>query len=120
MNYVIRNKTKGALLTENAVFAKSFFKRLIGYMFRDQLAPDDALIFYNAPSIHMFFMQMPLDIVFLDRENKVIRIYANLAPWRLANCLRAKVTIELPALTCQKHSLELGDVLEIKAAFKKT
>ena len=119
MNYTITNRTKGKVITERARFARSFFKRMFGYMFRARIEADDALIFYSAPSMHMFFMRFPLDIVFLDKSNKVIRIFKSIGPWRLANCFQSKVTIEFSADVTTKIPIELGDILDISAVSTK-
>ncbi|MCM8830840.1 MAG: DUF192 domain-containing protein [Candidatus Omnitrophica bacterium] len=81
-------------------------------MFRRNISDEEALIFYNAPSIHMFFMHFPLDVVFLDDKFRVIKIYANLKPWRMANCFSAKITIELPQGKTIKIPIEKNDVLD--------
>ncbi|MCM8786526.1 MAG: DUF192 domain-containing protein [Candidatus Omnitrophica bacterium] len=111
MYYKIVNKTKNLVVAKKAIVANNFFKRLKGYMFQKNISDDDALIFYNTPSIHMFFMYFPLDIVFLDDKYKVIKIYTNLKPWRLANCFGSKITIELPAGKTIKIPIEEYDIL---------
>jgi uncharacterized protein len=113
MIYTITNKTQETQICPKARVAASFYSRLLGYMFKSSIAVDEALIFYNAPSIHMFFMRFPLDIVFLGEDNKVIKIYSHLAPWRLANCLFSRVTIELPAGKVDSLGLAIGDILKI-------
>jgi uncharacterized membrane protein (UPF0127 family) len=34
-------------------------------------------------SIHTFFMLMPIDVLFLNNEDKVVKIIRNLRPWRM-------------------------------------
>lgn len=113
INYLIVNKTKNVTITDKAKFARTFFSRMIGYMFRLSIDKDDALIFYHAPSIHMFFMRFPLDIIFLDKYNRVIRIFENIQPWSLANCLFSSATIEFPVGTVKRIPIEPGDVIDI-------
>ena len=46
--------------------------------------------------MHMMFMRFPIDIVFLNRENKVIRICHDLRPWRFSPIvLGARIALEL-------------------------
>ncbi|MCF7872727.1 MAG: DUF192 domain-containing protein, partial [Candidatus Omnitrophica bacterium] len=94
MFYKIVNKTKDVEITSSAEVASGFFQRLFGLMFRNNIKDDQALIFYQAPSIHTFFMRFPIDIIFLDREMKVKRIVNSLSPWRVVFCKDAYVTIE--------------------------
>ena len=61
----------------------------------------------------MFFMRFTLDIVFLGKDNKIIKICSNLMPWKLANCLISRVTIELPAGKADLLGLAIGDTFKI-------
>jgi uncharacterized membrane protein (UPF0127 family) len=112
MNYRIINKTKGIVIVSKAIVAKSFLERLKGLMFRRNMDRDEALIFYSAESIHMFFMRFPIDIVFLDKSMRVIKIRSQLKPWRMASCFSSSVTIELPANKAKDTHTEVGDILE--------
>jgi hypothetical protein len=42
-------------------------------------------------------MRFPIDVVFIDRENRVVDVERELAPWRTAKRRGAKAVIELPA-----------------------
>jgi uncharacterized membrane protein (UPF0127 family) len=115
MIYRIINKTKGNIIAVEAVVAKTFLQRAVGLMFRQSLTPYDAMIFYKAPSIHMFFMFFPIDVVFLDKEMRVMKIFAALRPWQIASCFKSAVTLELPVHTANNTGLAIGDTLEIVA-----
>lgn len=116
MNYQLINKTKSVTLSQKAKKADNFFLRLIGLMFRKNMADDEALIFYYTPSIHTFFMRMSIDVVFLGKNMQVIRIVESLRPWKVISCFRSFVTIELPAQKISKSPLEIGDILEIASS----
>ncbi len=109
----IFNKNKANIVAQPAEIAKSFFQRLIGLMFRSKMDKGEALIFYQAPSIHTFFMKFPIDIVFLDKNKKVIRICPALKPWRIVFCPKAYITIELAPQRAREVNLEPGDVLDV-------
>ena len=112
MIYKIYTAKDGNLLIEKALVARTFFQRFLGLIPRKNIAGDEALIFYNAGSIHMFFMRFPIDVIFLDRENKIIKIVTNLKPWQLANCFSAKVTVEMSAGKAEQFCLAVGDKLD--------
>ena len=118
MTYKIKNKTNSKLLAEKAKVADNFFLRLKGLMFDRSLPEVSALIFYRAPSIHTFFMRFAIDLVFLNKSMKVIRIVEALKPWRMILCPGAYVTIELPAHKSSQISLQTGDNLELEAVEK--
>lgn len=91
------NKTKGKDISSQTTVAKSFYSRLMGLMFRQSMGDQEALVFYKASSIHMFFMFMAIDVIYLDKDMKVMKIVRGLKPWLMSSCFGAYCTIELPA-----------------------
>jgi len=59
----------------------------------------------------MAFMRFAIDAVFLDRDDRVVKIAADLRPWRMAGSRGAKSVIELPAGEAQRRGLKAGDRL---------
>lgn len=113
MNYRIINKTKSIVLSQKAKKADNFFKRFLGLMLKKNMEWEEALIFYHSPSIHTFFMKIPIDVVFLDKNMQVLRIVENLKSGKIISCFKSLVTIEFPVHKTSKSSLEVGDILEI-------
>ena len=56
-------------------------------------------------SVHTFGMKYPLDIIYLDRKNKVKKIIKNLKPKRLSFSIFAKSVLEVKAGTANQLSL---------------
>ena len=93
--------------------AESFFSRLIGLMFKEKMDGFDGLLIKKCNSIHTFFMRYPLDILFLDKEMKVVRVYRNLLPWRMTRVVwKAVQVLELKAGTLPSD-IKIGDRLEV-------
>ncbi len=60
----------------------------------------------------MFFMRFPIDAIYLDRENRVLAIQAELKPWRIgAPVKRAHKVLEISAGRAREVNLAVGDVL---------
>jgi uncharacterized membrane protein (UPF0127 family) len=78
---------------------------------RDSLAAGSALILAPCSSIHTFFMRFPIDVAFVDREGVILRIAADLRPWRIALALRAFAVIEMPGGTFAAADTRVGDAL---------
>lgn len=108
---MILNLTRGTVVAERAWEASSLLWRGRGMIGRDFDA-FDALVFPGCGAIHMFFMTMPLDIVFLDASGLVVGLRNGLRPWRLAWEPRASAVIELPAGRLGFSPVERGDRLE--------
>jgi uncharacterized membrane protein (UPF0127 family) len=76
--------------------ANGFYNRFAGFMLKKK--PDYALIFRNCSSVHTFFMRFNLDIVFLDKGGNILKIKANIKPWRIVLPVEKSVDIlEIPS-----------------------
>ena len=67
-------------------------------------------------AVHTFFMKFPIDLVYIDRNQRVKKVSKRVPAWRLSACLSAHSILELPAGTIQDSQTEAGDALEIVAA----
>lgn len=103
---------KGKAILKNVSLANTFWKRFSGYMLRRK--PHEAgILFPTSGAMQTTFMRFNLDIIFLDRDNKIVKILRNVKPWR-ATKIYAKVSkvLEVPA-GCFPLELTEGDFLEI-------
>lgn len=101
----------GAVVCERCVVADTMWMRARGLLGRSSLGEDEGILLQPAGSIHMFFMRFPIDAVFLDRELRVLRVAADLRPWRMAGRRGAKLVLELPAGRCARAGVREGDRL---------
>jgi uncharacterized membrane protein (UPF0127 family) len=106
-------KEDGSVVCERCVVADSFWSRMKGLLGRSTLAEDEGILLRPASSVHMFFMRFPIDAVFLDREQQVVKVAGNLRPWRLAGVRRSKAVLELPAGACERRGVREGDRLSV-------
>jgi uncharacterized membrane protein (UPF0127 family) len=77
-------------------------------------ATGTGLVLPRCSSIHTCFMHFTIDIVFLDANNRVIKVVENLKPWRIAYCPRAKTVLELPGGTSQELGIGNGVILTFR------
>ena len=103
----------GGLLLDRLRFARSIRTRTKGLLGRRELAPGEGLAF-REKSIHMFFMRMPLDIVFCDADLRVVKVVPDLAPWRLAACAQARYVLEIGPGEARRLAIEAGTVLALE------
>ena len=112
---LVRVRTEaGTIVCERCELADRLLARTRGLLGRDSLAPGSGMLIDAAPSVHMFFMRFPIDVVFLDRNRKVVRIVHGLRPWRVAGARKAVAALELPAGSVAEAGLEEGDVLVLE------
>ncbi len=82
MIQAINNRT-GKVLATNVRVADTLFTRMKGLLGRKELPQGEALWIKPCFSVHTFFMQFPIDVLFLNKKNQVIAVVSNLTPNRL-------------------------------------
>jgi uncharacterized membrane protein (UPF0127 family) len=87
--------------------------RRTGLLGREFLDADAALVLAPCLAVHTAFMRFAIDIAFVDREGRAVRLVRDLAPWRMAIAPRAYAAIELPAGALNLHEVNVGDHLEL-------
>ena len=71
------------VISANVVVADSVFKRFKGLMGRKSLVDGESLLIKNCPSVHSFFMKIPIDVVSISSDWTVLGVEV-LRPWRIA------------------------------------
>ncbi|HSW50972.1 MAG TPA: DUF192 domain-containing protein [Bryobacteraceae bacterium] len=112
----IRNLTRGNILAGQAEIADTSRKRRVGLLKHDSLPSGHGLWITPCEGVHTFGMKFPIDVIFLDRAKKVLKIRAGMGPRRISLCLRAHSVLELPAGTAAAAETRAGDQLEFSAA----
>ncbi len=106
----VHNVTRGRDLATRAQVAASFWTRLRGLIGRPHLAPGEGLVLIPSRGVHMWFMRFPIDVVYVDREGRVVDVDEHLAPWRIGRPRpRAHFVVELPAGTVAATGTRPGD-----------
>jgi len=109
------NASKNTVLATNALLADSFFSRAVGLLHRKGLEADEALILTRCQSIHMFFMRFAIDVIFADKDNRVVGLTPHIKPYQMSPIFfKASYAVELPVGTIQRSQTTVGDRLEIK------
>lgn len=71
------------VLAKKAKMADSIYLRTLGLMFSKGLEGFDALWLKPCNSIHTFFMNYEIDVVFLSKDLTVVKVLRNVKPWRM-------------------------------------
>jgi len=99
----------GRVVAESVNVADSTMRRLRGLLGKGDLPSGHGILLRPAWSIHTAFMRFPIDVVFLDADQVVIKIVPRLAPFKTASCRGAREVVELRAGECDRRGLSLGD-----------
>lgn len=109
------NQTRNALLITQGRIANTFWLRLRGLLGVTSLQPGEGLILAGEKSIHTLFMKFPIDIVYLDKNYKVIRTDINMVPYRLGPFItQSAYIVEMPVGAIASTATEVGDQLKIE------
>lgn len=111
------NVTRQAFLATRLRVAASHYERLVGLLRTSPSAFQDGSGLWIVPchGVHTLAMRYPIDVLYLDKENRVIRMVDNLRPWRMTPMIVESATvIELPAHTAWNTGTRVGDQIEIK------
>jgi uncharacterized membrane protein (UPF0127 family) len=93
--------------------AASPWTRLRGLLGRRPLQPQAAegLLIEPCASVHTFWMTYSLDLVFLDRNDRVLNICENVTPWSARTARGARKTLELAAGSLMVFQPRIGEEL---------
>ena len=62
--------------------ADGFWSRLRGLMLTNRLPENEGLLLVGCSSVHTCFMRYAIDLVYLDRQGRVVRLDPGIRPWR--------------------------------------
>ncbi|MBX3028710.1 MAG: DUF192 domain-containing protein [Chloroflexi bacterium] len=112
----------GAPIADRVRSAAGFWGRFRGLMGHPGLAPDEGLVLATN-SIHMLFMRFPIDALFLGAPDatghqRVVAIRQDLRPWTgvVWYVRGAAAVVELPAGTCARAGVAVGDSVHLDPA----
>jgi uncharacterized protein len=102
----------GKELAARISVAESLSARIRGLLGRDSLPVGEGLLIRPCKGIHTFFMKFPIDVMILDKGNRILKSYSRLSPNRITTVyLKAATVLELPAGTLDQ-SLSVGDSVD--------
>ena len=98
--------------------ASSSRDRKLGLMFKLSLPKDSGLLLVSnngIRGIHMMFMFLSLDVVFLDKRDCILKVYHNVKPWSKFMFVKgAYKVLEVKAGVCREYGLEEGMTLNFE------
>jgi uncharacterized membrane protein (UPF0127 family) len=123
---MIKNLTKKKILVKDVEIADSIGKKTRGLMFRKALDQDSGFLMVFASErkheIWMFGMRFPIDIVFIDKDKRIVDIKHSVRPmgrnpktWRVYSPPKAcRYVLEVNPGLIKKTKTEIGDLLDFE------
>ena len=111
--FLLRNMTTGAVLARRVEPALDSRTRRRGLLGRDGLPDGTALVIAPSNAVHTFFMRFAIDVIFVGRDGRVMKVRTGVPARRLLVSLRAFCVIETAVGCCGQ--VAAGDRLELAA-----
>ncbi len=109
---MVIHKQSQTILVQHLKYADSFIGRLKGLILTSDLKKNAGLLITPCKQVHTHFMRYAIDVLFLDKNNQVIYIHANMRPWLFSKYIKnTQSVLELKAGSA--NNIRIGDILEI-------
>lgn len=109
------NSSNGSLLATDVDRASNAWSRGVGLLPRKTVGPHEGLWIGGCSAVHTMGMRATIDLYFLDKDNRVLKIASAVPPNRLAvTCRNAVTVVELGAGRDLARDVLVGDALTLE------
>jgi len=112
--YNLVNCRNGLLLATQVHTAFDSSSRRRGLLGIDSLERGRALIIAPTSAIHTWFMRFAIDVAFVARDGRVVKVRHELPPWRISGAIGSYAVIELPCGILAAADTSPNDVVSLQ------
>jgi uncharacterized protein len=110
----VTDTTRGTILGDRIAVADTSLSRVVGLLGKRGLNAGGGLWIRPSSGVHTVGMMFTIDVVGLDKELRVIKLWPRLVPFRLTSVsLKLRSVIELEAGRIEACRIEIGDLFQI-------
>jgi uncharacterized membrane protein (UPF0127 family) len=110
----VLNTNRNTVIGDRVQVADTSFTRLFGLLGKRHIDAGRGLWIKPSSGVHTLGMMFPIDVIGLDKELRVLRLWSNLVPFRVTSVsTKIRSVIELPAGRIEECGTQLGDILQI-------
>jgi uncharacterized protein len=109
----LTNTRNDRIVADTLLRAFDSESRRRGLLKRDFLADGSALVIAPTNAIHTFFMRFAIDVAFVARDGRVLKLRRAMPPWRIAAAWGAFAVVELAAGALDRADVRPGDQLRV-------
>lgn len=111
---LLRNSTTGTIVATRIDRLSGFLQRAVGLLARSRVQRDEGVWITRCRAIHTIGMRTSIDVIFVDRDGRVLRVDRDVKPNRLSlSCRQAKGVVELGGGALSQIDVLPGDRLEL-------
>jgi uncharacterized membrane protein (UPF0127 family) len=108
-HYSLVNQRTGMIVATHVEAADTMWTRLKGLLGRRALPEGYGMRIRPSGSVHMMFMRFSIDVVYVDKHDRVVKTVRSLAPWRVSAARGARAVFELSEGTLDRYDVQPGD-----------
>jgi len=113
-NYHLIHVATGEPVIKKLKIANTWISRLFGLLPESYLGREDGLWLLPCTSIHTVGMRFSIDVIFLDKNFKIMKLKKNLKPFRFCLSFRNTYSVlELSSGVIDSCNLNCGDSLRV-------
>ena len=112
---VLTNARNERIVADTLLRAFDSESRRRGLLKRDFLADGSALVIAPTNAIHTFFMRFAIDVAFVAKDGRVLKLRRAMPPWRIAAAWGAFAVVELAAGALDRAGVQPGDLLRARS-----
>jgi hypothetical protein len=106
------NLTRNTEIGARIEIARTAARRNKGLLGRSGLNSGEGLWIVPCEAVHTFAMKFAIDLLYMDKSLRVVKVRHAVRPGRISGALRAHSVIELPAGTLAATQTQPGDQLQ--------
>jgi len=110
---VLTNIRNDRVVADTLLRAFDSASRRRGLLKRDFLPEGSALVIAPTNAIHTFFMRFAIDVAFVAKDGRVLKVRRAMPPWRMAAAWGGFAVVELAAGALDGAGVEPGDRLRV-------
>ena len=110
---VLRHAGTGEIVATRIRTAFDSATRRQGLLGRTGLEPGEVLIIAPCNAVHTCFMRFPLDLAFVARDGRIVKVREHVVPWRAVIAWRAYAVVEAAAGTLGRLGVRPGEALVV-------
>jgi uncharacterized membrane protein (UPF0127 family) len=111
--HVLLSERTGQHVAETIELAADSKTRTRGLLGRAGLARGTVMVIAPCNAVHTFFMRFTIDVAFVDRDGRILKLCRGLKPWRVGIAARAFAALEFAEGSLDQAGLIRGDRLTI-------
>lgn len=111
--FVLKNQRTGVIVASQLLPALDSDRRRTGLLKHDSLPEGAAMLIAPTTAVHTFFMKFPIDVAFVMKDGRIVKIRAAMPAWRMSAVWRGYAVVEMAAGSFEKAGTVAGDILAL-------